>query len=95
MKASRDGVRIGDIEEPSALALLEPERLIEEKSTKKDVSAAVQAEAQELFRLGRELYLEREYELALEMVEEAIAMLKEREGCPGWRSRKYCLFTKA
>ena len=61
------------------MALLELESLIEEKSAEKDVSAAVLAEAQELFRLGRELYLEREYELALEMVEEAIDILKERD----------------
>jgi hypothetical protein len=57
------------------MALLELERLIEDK--KRGVSAAALAEAQELFRVGRELYLEREYELALELVEEAINILKE------------------
>jgi len=59
------------------MALLQLERLIEAKSRSGGVSAAMLAEAREVFRLGSELYLEREFELALEMVDEAIDMLKE------------------
>ena len=59
------------------MALLELESLIEQKSNDEGVSPAMLMEAREVFRLGKELYLEREYDLALEMVEEAIAMLKE------------------
>jgi len=59
------------------MALLELESLIEQKSNDEGTSPAMLMEAREVFRLGRELYLEREYDLALEMVEEAIAMLKE------------------
>jgi hypothetical protein len=69
----------GQIEIACEMALLQLESLIERKSNEGGVSPAVLAEAREIFRLGRELYLEREYDLALEMVEEAIAMLKERD----------------
>jgi hypothetical protein len=67
------------IEIACEMALLQLERLIEERSRLGGVSVAMLAEAREVLRLGKELYLEREYELALEMVDEAIGMLKERE----------------
>jgi hypothetical protein len=76
-KAPADPPERDHVETACEMALMELERLIEENSTERSVSAAALAEARELFRLGRELYLEREYELALEMVEEAINILKE------------------
>lgn len=59
------------------LALTELERLIARRSADDDFPGADLVEAQELYRAGRELYLEREYALALEVIEEGIQLLKE------------------
>ena len=60
------------------LALLRLERLIELRSSEADFPKAVLLEAIELHRLGKELYLEEEYELALEIIEEGIALVEEK-----------------
>jgi hypothetical protein len=60
------------------LALIKLAGLIEAQSAHKTVSSAVFAEATELYRLSKELYLEREYELALELAEEGIELIEEK-----------------
>lgn len=59
------------------LALLRLEQLIEQRSADPNFPKAVLIEATELHRLGKELYLEREYVLALEIIEEGISLVEE------------------
>jgi hypothetical protein len=59
-------------------ALLRLERLILQRSSEDRFSAAALLEATELQQLGQELYLEGEYALALEMIEEGIQLLEEK-----------------
>ena len=59
------------------IALLQLEGLIEKRLSQNGFPLAVLIEARELQRMGKELYLEREYELALQLIAEAIEMLEE------------------
>lgn len=59
------------------LALIKLAGLIEQRSSQGTISPAALAEATELYRLGKQLYLEREYDLALELAEEGIQLLEE------------------
>jgi lipoprotein NlpI len=58
------------------VALIRLRQLIERRTSEKDFPTAVLLEASELYDLGKELYLEWEYRLALELIEEAIEMLE-------------------
>lgn len=60
------------------IALARLERLIGQRSRQDGFPEARLLEATELQTLGRELYLEREYALALEMIEEGIKLLEEK-----------------
>ena len=60
------------------IALLKLERLIQQRSSQDRFPAAALLEATELQRIGRELYLEGEYTLGLEMIEEGIRLLEEK-----------------
>jgi hypothetical protein len=55
--------------------LLHLDSLIESRRGSPGISAADVAEAVELRRIAEELFLEEEYDLALELIEEAIALL--------------------
>ena len=57
------------------IALVELEHKIERSQG--NVGVAALAEARELYRFARRLYLEREYELALELIDEALELLEE------------------
>jgi lipoprotein NlpI len=59
------------------IALLRLEQLIQTRSSQENFPAAILFEANELYRIGMELYLEGEYGLSLELVEEAIKLLEE------------------
>jgi hypothetical protein len=59
-------------------ALIELERLLALRSSQADFPQDALIEAQELHRLGRELYLESEYILALDMIEEGIQLVEEQ-----------------
>jgi hypothetical protein len=59
-------------------SLIELERLLALRSSQDDFPKDALIEAQELYRLGRELYLEREYVLALDMIEEGIQLVEEQ-----------------
>ena len=61
------------------VALLKLSGLIENHSGQNTVASGALAEAIELYRLGRQLYLEREYDLALELAEEGIELLEEKK----------------
>ncbi len=58
-------------------AILHLERLIAVRLEETDFPLAILLEAQELHQLGKELYLQGEYELALELIEDGIALVKE------------------
>lgn len=60
------------------LALIQLQQLIEEILHDSSFPAATLAEALELRQLGTALYLERDYELALEILEEGISLLEDR-----------------
>ncbi|UCG52115.1 MAG: hypothetical protein JSW58_00755 [Candidatus Latescibacterota bacterium] len=62
------------------LALVRLESLIASRSADKSFAPAVLIEAKELHRMGTELYLERQYALALELIEEGILLLEEESG---------------
>ncbi len=51
------------------------DRLIQERSVSERIPAALIVEAKEIFRLAESLYLEKEYILALELIDDAIKML--------------------
>jgi hypothetical protein len=68
---------LDDLEVACELALLELEQLIVKRSQQPDFPAALLIEARELHQLGQELYLEREYALAMEIIEEGIALVEE------------------
>lgn len=57
-------------------ALLALERLIDERSSWAGFPSTVLFEARELHHMGKQLYLEREYSLALEMIEEGIRLIE-------------------
>jgi hypothetical protein len=57
--------------------LLFLDKLIESRRGAENLSAAVFAEAVELRRVAAGLLLDEQYDLALEMIEEAIALLRE------------------
>lgn len=59
-------------------SLIELERLIALRVSQEDFPRDALLEAQELHRLGRELYLERDYILALELIEEGIQLVEEQ-----------------
>ena len=63
------------IEVACEIALVELEQQIER--SQENVGAAALAEVRELYRFAKRLYLEREYELALELIDEALALLEE------------------
>ena len=58
--------------------LLRLARLIQHRSSQARFSEVALLEARELHQLGRELYLEGEYTLALEMIEQGIRLLEEK-----------------
>jgi hypothetical protein len=60
------------------VALLKLEKLLEARATQRSFSVPALLEARELHRIGRELYLEREYALALELIEEGIQLVEEQ-----------------
>ena len=62
------------------VALMQLGDLLAERSGDRSFSAAVLVEAKELHNMGRELYLEGEFSLALELVEQGIRLLKEESG---------------
>jgi len=76
---SLDATQKDPIEFACEIAMIELERMIEQRSTEADFPAAALIEAQELHRMGKQLYLEREYVLALELIEEAIDLLEEKD----------------
>ena len=53
------------------------QQLIDMRSSQTDFPRGALIEAQELFKMGRELYLEREYTLALDMINEGIQLVEE------------------
>lgn len=55
-------------------------RLIAARSLEPDFPPAILLEAKELYQAGMELYLEGDYDLALELVEEGIELVKEQSG---------------
>jgi hypothetical protein len=61
------------------LALEELAQMIALRSRQRDFSQAALTEAQEHYALARELYLEREYALAIELIEDGIDLLKEQD----------------
>ena len=62
------------------IALVHLEQLIESSSNDDDFPEVVLIEAKELHQIGKELYLEQEYALALEFIEEGIRLLEENSG---------------
>ena len=62
------------------LAIIHLEELIANRSKEDNFPTAVLAEANELHEIGKELYLEREYALALEFIEQGIQLVKEAGG---------------
>ena len=60
------------------VGLLRLARLIQQRSSQARFSEVALLEARELHQLGRELYLEGEYALAREMIEEGIRLLEEQ-----------------
>lgn len=67
----------GDLEMTCEMALVQLAELIAKRSSQPDFPTAVLAEARELHSLGKELYLEREYELALTFIEEGLGLVDE------------------
>ena len=59
------------------VAIIHLEELIANRSQEDDFPTAILAEANELHQIGKELYLEREYALALEFIEEGIHLIKQ------------------
>jgi hypothetical protein len=51
--------------------------LIEVKEIERDFPASALIEAKELYELGEELYLKRDFRLALDLIEEALQLLQE------------------
>jgi hypothetical protein len=70
------------LEKTCGLALLRLEELIDLRSTDGAWPAADIAEAEALHSTGKELYLQREYELSLELVERGIALLQSARASP-------------
>lgn len=58
------------------VAIIHLEELIANRSQEDNFPTAILAEASELHQIGKELYLEREYALALEFIEEGIHLVK-------------------
>ena len=58
------------------MGLLRLERLIEERAADGDVMQSVIVEAREIYEMSRELYLQREYILALDLIEEGIQLFE-------------------
>ena len=58
------------------VAIIHLEELIVNRSQEDDFNTAILAEATELHQIGKELYLEREYALALEFIEAGIPLVK-------------------
>jgi len=61
-------------------AIVHLEELIANRSQEDDFPTAVLAEATELHKIGKELYLEREYALALEFIEQGIQLVEDAGG---------------
>jgi hypothetical protein len=61
------------------MALVHLATLIDKRSGEAGFPPAKLIEARELHAVGRQLYLEREYELALELIEQAIDLLEEKD----------------
>ncbi len=62
------------------IALLRLERLIEMRAAQKTFPLAMLLEAKELQKIGKQLYLEREYALALELIGQGIELVEEDRG---------------
>ena len=58
------------------LALVRLDGLIAARAEQSDFPAAILIEAREIYQMGRQLYLEREYELALRLIEEGIQLVE-------------------
>jgi hypothetical protein len=80
--APRPGAETSDdrdrLEVACEVALIRLEKLIAERSDEHDFPAPRLLEARELYALGRELYLEREYDLALEFLEDGITLVDKK-----------------
>jgi hypothetical protein len=59
------------------VALIELKALIDERAADAAFSRAALGEAMALYQVGTEFYLEGEYDLALELIEQAFDVLKE------------------
>ena len=58
------------------LALLHFEQLIDARSSEEAFSPAALIEAREIYQISRQLYLEREYQLALQLIEEGMLLVE-------------------
>jgi hypothetical protein len=71
----------GDIFELSCeRALVHLYQLIEKRSSEEQFPPAKLIEAREYHQMGKELYLKREYELALEIIEAGIKLVQDDSG---------------
>lgn len=66
-----------DLEVTCELALMRLQKSIDRRTSQAGFSPVALLEARELHRIGTQLYLEGEYILALEMLEEGIHLLEE------------------
>lgn len=62
------------------LGLVRLQSLIAKRSTEEGHSVAALVEARELHHMGKELYLEGEYKLALQLIEDGIELVEEESG---------------
>lgn len=77
---SADVIESESIDLSCEIALRRLDDLIDQCPSRPNCPEARLFEAKELRRLGRQLYLEREYEFALELIGEGIELLQETSG---------------